>query len=131
MGFVKTIMRRQVASHIEDVVHTRREETPLEPTCPLPDRKETPEETAITRQQKEILLRTLRALGTRDREILTRFYLLEQTQPQICREMRLSDTQFRLLKSRAKARLGELGRRRMDRKPPQNLLMRVFSSFRH
>ncbi len=53
----------------------------------------------------------LRSISNRDREILTRFYLLEQTQQQICVEMQLSETQFRLLKSRAKARFGELGRR--------------------
>jgi hypothetical protein len=30
--------------------------------------------------------------------------------------MKLSETQFRLLKSRAKARFGELGKRRLGRK---------------
>lgn len=131
MGFVRTIVRRQVASHIDRAVTTRREETSLEPTTPLPDRKESPEESAISGQEMEIVTRTLRGLSTRDREILTRFYLQEQTQAQICKEMKLTDTQFRLLKSRAKARFGELGRRRMDRKPPQNILMRVFSAFQH
>jgi len=52
----------------------------------------------------------------RDREILTRFYLQEQTQEEICAEMNLSDTQFRLLKSRAKARFGELGRKKLARR---------------
>lgn len=131
MGFVRTIVRRQVASHIDRAVTIRREETSLEPTTPLPDRKESPEESAISGQEMEIVTRTLRGLSTRDREILTRFYLQEQTQAQICKEMKLTDTQFRLLKSRAKARFGELGRRRMDRKPPQNILMRVFSAFQH
>jgi RNA polymerase sigma factor (sigma-70 family) len=131
MGFVKTIVRRQVASHIEKAVHTRREETSLEPTTPLPDRKQSPEESAITGQQMEIVVRTLRGLSARDREILTRFYLHEQSQAQICREMRLSDTQFRLLKSRAKARFGEIGRRRMEKRPAQNIFMRVFSTFQH
>jgi RNA polymerase sigma-70 factor (ECF subfamily) len=42
---------------------------------------------------------------------LTRFYLKEQPQEQICREMDLSETQFRLLKSRAKAKFGEIGRK--------------------
>jgi DNA-directed RNA polymerase specialized sigma24 family protein len=60
--------------------------------------------------------RILRSISRRDREILTRFYLLEQTQEQICSQMGLSENQFRLLKSRAKARFSELGRRRLSRR---------------
>jgi len=48
------------------------------------------------------------ALSQRDREILKRFFLQEQSQEQICREMALTETQFRLLRSRAKARLGKI-----------------------
>jgi RNA polymerase sigma-70 factor (ECF subfamily) len=64
-------------------------------------------------------------LSDRDREILTRFYLDEQTQEQICGEMNLTETQFRLLKSRAKARFGELGRRKLQQKPFGSLLLRT------
>jgi RNA polymerase sigma factor (sigma-70 family) len=131
MGFVRTVVRRQVASYIDRVVHHRQEEIPLDSSCSLTDNNESPEDRAAARQQIDIMLRTLRGLSSRDREILTRFYLHEQSQAQICREMRLSDTQFRLLKSRAKARFGELGRRRMDRKPPQNIILRVISAFQH
>ena len=60
----------------------------------------------------------LRDISNRDREILVRFYLREQPQTQICQEMGLSETQFRLLKSRAKARLGEIGKKMVQR---QNL----------
>jgi Sigma-70, region 4 len=59
----------------------------------------------------------LRSLSERDREILTRFYLHEQSQEHICQEMSLSETQFRLLKSRAKARFGEMGKRKLQQKP--------------
>ena len=131
MGFVRTIVRRQVASHIEHVVQVRREESPLEPACPIRDHKATPEECAITHQQMDFVIRTLRGLSVKDREILTRFYLQEQSQEKICREMDLSDTQFRLLKSRAKARFGELGRRRMAKKPASNVFLRILSACRH
>jgi RNA polymerase sigma-70 factor, ECF subfamily len=57
-------------------------------------------------------MRILRSIGKRDREVLIRFYLEEQTPERICREMGLTETQFRLIKSRAKARFGELGKRR-------------------
>ena len=40
----------------------------------------------------------------------------EETQEEICEEMMLTETQFRLLKSRAKARFGELGKRKLQQK---------------
>ena len=46
----------------------------------------------------------LRTISPRDREILKRFYLDEQTEEQICGQMELTRSQFRLLKSRAAAR---------------------------
>ena len=116
MGFVRTIVRRQVAAHIDTVVHRRREQTPLDQSSPVPDRAHTPEENLMGKEKVDLMLNTLRGLPARDREILTRFYLQEQTQQQICREMDLTDTQFRLLKSRAKARFGDMGRRRLEKK---------------
>jgi DNA-directed RNA polymerase specialized sigma24 family protein len=79
------------------------------------DGRSDPEQVLAGKQRAEIMARALRSVSQRDREILTRFYLLEQSQEEICRDMRLSDTQFRLLKSRAKARFGELGRRKLLR----------------
>ena len=76
------------------------------------------------------MIRVLKGLSSRDREILTRFYLQEESQEQICREMKLTDTQFRLLKSRAKARFGEMGRRKLEGKTP-NIFERGFRGFRH
>jgi hypothetical protein len=45
--------------------------------------------------------------------VLVRFYLEEQPAERICNDMKLTETQFRLIKSRAKARFGELGKARM------------------
>jgi len=50
----------------------------------------------------------LRGLSAKDRRVLVGFYLQEQTQEQICRDMDLSETQFRMLKWRAKAHFAEL-----------------------
>jgi DNA-directed RNA polymerase specialized sigma24 family protein len=58
-------------------------------------------------------MRVLNGLSPRDREVLVRFYLREQSAEEICRELGLTETQFRLIKSRAKARYGKLGQRRM------------------
>lgn len=115
MGFVRTVVRRQVAAHIDQAVHTRRQQVGLEPGTVVVDLNRNPEQTAIQQQHEQIAKTVLHSVSKRDREILTRFYLLEQSQEQICEEMNLTETQFRLLKSRAKARFGELGKRRLGR----------------
>lgn len=116
MGFVRTVVRRQVAAHIDQAVHNRRQQVDLEPGTVMVDGNRNPEQSAIWQQHEEIAKRVLNSISRRDREILTRFYLLEQSQQQICSQMHLTETQFRLLKSRAKARFGELGRRRLARR---------------
>jgi RNA polymerase sigma-70 factor, ECF subfamily len=113
MGFVRTIVRRQVATYIDQAVHKRRDQIEIEPNVTVVDSKEDPEEQAIARQKVELMKAVLRTLSPRDREILERFYLKEEPQEQICREMDLSETQFRLLKSRAKARFGEIGKKKL------------------
>ena len=67
----------------------------------------------MRKERAELMARVLGSISRRDREILTRFYLREQSQEQICEEMELTETQFRLLKSRAKARFGDAGRRQL------------------
>lgn len=125
MGFVRTIVRRQVAAHIDKVVHNRRDQVELDPTIRLADPRDNPEESAIFRQRADLIQRVLSELPGRDREILTRFYLSEQSQDQICAEMSLTETQFRLLKSRAKARFGELGKKKLSPKSLQAILLRT------
>jgi putative toxin-antitoxin system antitoxin component (TIGR02293 family) len=73
---------------------------------------------SLADERRGLIETALAGLAGRDREILTRFFLHEETPEQICTEMGLTDTQFRLLKSRAKARFGELGRKTATRKRP-------------
>jgi RNA polymerase sigma-70 factor, ECF subfamily len=116
MGFVRTVVRRQVAAHIDQVVHSRRDEMHLDVGVRVADRRRDPEQNMAYQQKNDFMQNILRQLSERDREILTRFYLHEETQEEICGEMGLTETQFRLLKSRAKARFGELGKRRLQQK---------------
>lgn len=115
MGYVRTVVRRLVATHIDRLVEERKERTDLEDGFLMADERVDPERDALHRQKVEIMEQVLHTISRRDREILTRFYLYEQSQEQICREMGLNDTQFRLLKSRAKQRFAELGRRRLEK----------------
>jgi RNA polymerase sigma-70 factor (ECF subfamily) len=131
MGFVRTIVRRQVAAHIDKVVHNRKEQVELDPTIRLADPRNNPEESAIFRQNAALIHRVLNELNGRDREILTRFYLHEQSQEQICSEMSLTETQFRLLKSRAKARFGELGKKKLCQKSLHAVFLRTSAGVYH
>ena len=95
------------------------------------DPRENPEENAMLRQRTELIEKVLSELADRDREVLTRFYLHEQSQEQICAEMGLTETQFRLLKSRAKARFGELGKKKLTLKYLEGITMRVSAGSFH
>jgi RNA polymerase sigma-70 factor (ECF subfamily) len=114
MGYVRTVLRRQVASHIDDVVRSRNNHADLEIGLRLSDRRPDPERSAIRNQNQFLAMRVLKSLKKRDREVLTRFYLQEQTPDDICRDLELSATQFRLIKSRAKMRFVELAKQRFS-----------------
>lgn len=116
MGYVRTVVRRQVAAHIQSVVEARRNYTELDLGVSLRDHQPNPEHAVIRRENLELALRILNGIPRRDREVLTRFYLSEQTPRQICGDLALTETQFRLIKSRAKARFGQLGKRCLSRR---------------
>jgi RNA polymerase sigma-70 factor (ECF subfamily) len=112
MGYVRTVVKRQIATAIDIAVQRRRTRADFEDSMfTLSDWRDNPERTVIARQRAEIARKVLNGISRRDRDILNRFYVLEQSQEQICADMGLSYNQFRLLKSRAKARFGELGKK--------------------
>lgn len=120
MGFVRTVTRRQVAAHIRSAISERRRFAAIgtrEPSAPL---DQSPE--ACTAQQERVTgaKKILRQLNARDREILERFYLREQNTGQICGEMHLTGTQFRLFKSRAIARCSDLIQHKLKPVPLQS-----------
>ena len=112
MGYVRTVVKRQIAASIDIAVHQRRARVDFEDTLfSVSDWRDNPERSVIARQRADIARKVLDGISRRDRDILNRFYVLEQSQEQICADMGLSYNQFRLLKSRAKARFGELGKK--------------------
>jgi RNA polymerase sigma-70 factor (ECF subfamily) len=114
MGYVRTVVKRQIAACIEKNVQARREMLDQDSLGRVYDHRRTPEEDVIIAEKTELMREVLDGISDRDREILVRFYLQEQSQAQICSDMNLTETQFRLLKSRAKARFGELGRKKLS-----------------
>ncbi len=111
IAFARTVARRKVAVYIDTAARGRRDEAGFESVFHLPSALRTPEGELIARQHNEVVGKTLVRLSGRERDILTRFYLQEQDQAQICAEMGLTDTQFRLLKWRSKARFAQLSRK--------------------
>jgi RNA polymerase sigma-70 factor (ECF subfamily) len=113
MGYVRTVVKRKIVASIDYAVQQRRTRVDLEGSLGLlSDRREDPERGMSSRQEIEIARKVFEeGVSGRDREILQRFYVLEQSQDRIRADMDLSSNQFRLLKSRAKARFGEFGRR--------------------
>jgi RNA polymerase sigma-70 factor (ECF subfamily) len=112
MGYIRTVVRRHIAASIGNAVLRRRNVVEFEDALfDVSDWKNNPEQDLLARQRAEIAWRVFNGVSSREREILHRFYLLEESQERICSEMGLSYNQFRLLKSRAKARFGKLGQR--------------------
>jgi RNA polymerase sigma-70 factor (ECF subfamily) len=110
MGYVRTVVRRQIATHIQDAVTQRARSADLDDSVvPISGPQIDPEQAMTIRQHVQIARRAFNSLSQREQEILRRFYLHEQQPAQICVDMGLTSNQFRLMKSRAKNRFGKLG----------------------
>ncbi len=118
-GVVRTIALRVIANHKKTAVSSEVSVDSLTIEGCVPDHRANFENNLQRQERMEIALAALSALSERDREILRRFYLEEQTEEQIRTEMGLTETQFRLIKSRAKMRFGELGRKHLRRRLQQ------------
>jgi RNA polymerase sigma factor (sigma-70 family) len=116
IGFVRNIVRGQVAAHLDEAAQTR--PGYIESSgFTLVDARRDPEQRPMSQENEHRMGSMLGSMSRRDREILTRFYLHGQPEEQICKDMNISETQFRLLKSQAKVRFGGLGKKKLPQKP--------------
>jgi RNA polymerase sigma factor (sigma-70 family) len=106
LAFMRTVARRQMVAHIRGAIDRRRRFVEDVESTATPGRS--PEASAAYRERIEDLRAVLRRLSLRDQEIIERFYFREQDRGQICGEMQLTGTQFRLYKSRALAKCSRL-----------------------
>ncbi len=113
MGFARTIARRKVSCYIDAAASDRRNHVEIGSLFGLASPRATPEQEMVSQEQRELVRLALARLSEREAEILSRFYLQEQTEMQIRSEMYLTHTQYRLLKWRSKARFAELSRRQL------------------
>jgi RNA polymerase sigma factor (sigma-70 family) len=70
-----------------------------------------PERLLEEKERRREVLRTLSVLSPRDRELLARAYLCEEPTRRTMAVMRLSSTQYRLYKTRAKSKVAKLAAR--------------------
>jgi RNA polymerase sigma-70 factor, ECF subfamily len=124
IAFARTVVRRRILQYMTRPASSKRDNLTGDAVTWIPDSDLSPEESAIRTQNSNIMESVLRAMSRRDQEVLTRFYLLEQAPEQICEEMDLTETQFRLLKSRAKSRFAEEGRKRTAKDSIRNFFVR-------
>ncbi|MGA2132240.1 MAG: sigma-70 family RNA polymerase sigma factor [Bryobacteraceae bacterium] len=116
MGFIRTVAMRRVAEYIEQEVFRRNRMVDATDYL-LRDRRAAADQLLEERQREEIAREVLQGMPPNDREVLVRFYLQEQSPERICREMHLTETQYRLLKNRAKNRFAERGQRKITIRP--------------
>jgi RNA polymerase sigma-70 factor (ECF subfamily) len=121
MGFARTIARRKVSLYIDAAASDRRNQVEIGSLFGLASTGATPEQEMVSQEQSELVRLTLARLSEREAEILSRFYLQEQTEMQIRSEMDLTHTQYRLLKWRSKARFEQLSRKQMASRQLQAL----------
>ena len=117
MGFVRTVLNRQFSLAVSQIIRKRQTSVALESAGDLTAADPTPEQQAAMRQKVALMKQTLKQLNDREFEVLTRFYLREESPQRIRIEMGLTQTQFDLLKSRAKAKLTFLVQRKLARDP--------------
>ena len=109
-AFARTVVQRQIVRAIKGIAKERRMAATTECDA-LPAEVESPDKVLVRRERIAIMKRVLGEMSEQDRRILSLFYLGEATQEDICARMCLTETQFRLLKSRAKFRFEEQIRR--------------------
>jgi len=108
IGYIKGVIRFMLCQYIRTLCGKRRGvELDDRYPPPLHVKPVTPEQLHAKAECRALAMRTLDTLCARDREILTRFYFEEQSCGQVQKEMHLTETQYRLMKSRAKNKTAE------------------------
>ena len=127
-GFIRVIAHRQFCSSLR--IRQRRSRDVATEDCRILDPKPDLDSQIIVRQRRECVQEALRDLPADQRDVLERFYVQEQDPKQICAEMILSETQFRLLKWRAKTRFTAILQKRLRGQALASLARRsVVSAF--
>ena len=105
LGFIRVIGHRQYCAYVKRRVTARAsisQDEAFEFSCRS---RFDADYDLLGKERRSFAQRVLAQLAPREREILERFYIREESSDRICKEMNLTSNQFRLLKSRAKAKV--------------------------
>jgi RNA polymerase sigma-70 factor (ECF subfamily) len=115
MGFIQTIARRKIVAFIRSASRARMT-IDMKECAPLKS-ADSPFETHVLNEHRQVLAEAMMQLRPLERELLRRFYVMEQDEPTIRRAMGLSATQFRLAKSRGKLKMVSIARELLESRP--------------
>ena len=111
LAFARSVAVRKSAAFIAAAVAERSRRVEVTDHTTISVRgDDQPENRYLEDERCQLAKRALMRLKPREREILERFYVAEESEPYICNQMGLTATQFRLLKNRAKVKFGNVGR---------------------
>ena len=111
VGFIRTVARRQVVDDVLQRSRSRRNagiELSDSMGLLLSEDDRGPEVNLRRAEERQAAINAMKELAPDERNLLYRFYVLEHSKEQILADTQLTETQFRLAKSRAKARLVKL-----------------------
>ena len=112
--YVRGIVRHQSYHYVADKIRRRETERPMASTVERGDFRFASNRFVLESERQDLIRSCLDSLPPRQREILQRFYLCEESPEQIQAAMNVGPQQYRLLKWRAKSAFGEIGRKRMS-----------------
>ena len=104
-AFIRVIGHRQYCAYIQRRTKSRSSQSENEQFEFSCRSRFDPECDVLGKERRSFAQGVLAQLAPREREILVRFYVRDESPDWICKEMNLTSTQFRLLKWRAKAKV--------------------------
>jgi RNA polymerase sigma-70 factor (ECF subfamily) len=113
LGFIRVIGHRQYCAYIRRRIKYRASTSQNEAFEFFCRSRFNAEHDLLGKERRSFAKAVLAQLAPREREILERFYVREESADWICQEMNLTSNQFRLLKSRAKAKVAVAARKNM------------------
>ena len=105
IGFIRVIGHRQYCAYLKRRDKSRSSQAGHEVFEGSSRSRFDPEHDVLGNERRSFAQRVLAQLAPREREILERFYIREESPDCICKKMNLTSNQFRLLKWRAKAKV--------------------------
>jgi RNA polymerase sigma factor (sigma-70 family) len=112
--FLRTLCRRKLIEFIDHAAKMRRNEGEAASHLMLENENNNPEAVLLKHENEALVRAALDTLTALENQVLTRFYLREESRDSIMARYKMSETSFRLLKTRAKAKFGIAARKFME-----------------